>query len=115
MSKTIVKDVKSATDGSLALPPAFLEKKKPVKALVNNPYQPFLDKFFPDGNFTKEEMEGLCKNLIEMKLQYQQYCDPIQAPQELYAQACSNDGITITSWKDQWMAQAEENEQEFES
>ena len=115
MSKTIVKDVKSATDGSLALPPAFLEKKKPVKAVVNNPYQPFLDKFFPDGNFTKEEMEGLCKNLIEMKLQYQQYCDPIQAPQELYAQACSNDGITITSWKDQWMAQAKENEQEFES
>ena len=61
--------VQSATDSSLAHPivtddtPAFLKKDMEV---IANPYQPFLDKFFPDGNFTPEQMEALCKNLIEL-------------------------------------------------
>ena len=78
MSKTAIKTIKSATDGSLAsLPPAFLAPK--VKEVIPqaNPYQPFLDKFFPDGNFTKEQMEALCTDLMEVKLQFQPYCEQI--------------------------------------
>ncbi len=111
MSKVIT-EVKSATDSSLALPdtPAFLAPKEVTK----NPYQPFLDKFFPDGNFTPEQMEEKVKDLVEMKLQFQQACEP-QVPQEsLYQQAISNDNVTINTWRDQWLIQAQENEAEFE-
>ena len=115
MSK-VMTEVQSATDSSLAQPikedtPAFLPPME--KAIVSNPYQPFLDKFFPDGSFTKEEMAGLCTNLIEFKLQFQNYCEP-QAPQEsLYQNAISNDTITIDSWRDQWLWQARSNEEKY--
>ena len=136
MSKATIKEKQSSTDGSLALPPNMVimppsevvtttagsvpvkvkSKKTPefVQEIHHNPYQPFLDKFFPDGDFTPEKMTALCHNLIEFKLQYQNICEP-QAPQEqLYQQAISSDDITISTWRDQWLIQAEENEQAFE-
>jgi hypothetical protein len=50
------------------------------------------------------------KKMIEMDLEYMNYIDtPPAAPETLHKQACSNDEITIKSWKDQWIAQVKEN------
>lgn len=130
MNKAVPEVKQSATDGSLALPMELVSKdkqtlsvadyeteqkqKKKKKTLpIKNPYQPFLDKFFPDGNFTPEQMEALCKNLMEFKLQFQQTCEPQVNPETLYKQAIANDEITISSWRDQWLWQARENEETY--
>ncbi len=47
-------------------------------------------------------------------LEYQGYIDqPPVAPQQLFAAACSNDAVTIQSWKDTWISQARANRAVF--
>lgn len=49
-----------------------------------------------------------------VKLEYQnQILDFPIAPKQLYAQACSNDAITVDSWRDIWLANMRENKKRF--
>lgn len=51
---------------------------------------------------------------IEMDLQFMNYIPgPPKAKEELWAQACSNDGITIKHWKDTWIKHVKINHKEF--
>lgn len=52
----------------------------------------------------------------EITLEYQNYIEtpPVQANQ-LYGQACSNDGVTINSWRDIWIANVKANHKKFGS
>jgi hypothetical protein len=51
---------------------------------------------------------------VQMKLQYQGSIDgPPCAPQALYQKACSNDGVTITSWKDIWLDHVRKNNAKY--
>lgn len=52
----------------------------------------------------------------EIILQYQNLIDAPPVPdQELYRQACSNDGTTVQSWHHTWVAQAKANLERFGS
>lgn len=50
----------------------------------------------------------------EVFLEYQNYIEtpPIQ-PAALYGQACSNDGVTIDSWRNTWISNLKENHKRF--
>ena len=49
-------------------------------------------------------------------LQYQPYISEApQRPQDQYSQACSNDKVTIDSWRDTWIRQYKENHDKFGS
>lgn len=52
----------------------------------------------------------------EVLLEYQNYIEslPVQ-PQQLYSQACSNDQITIESWRNIWIKNIQENHKKFGS
>lgn len=51
---------------------------------------------------------------IEVELEYQNYIEsaPV-SPQELWYQACSNDGTTVQMWKDIWINNIKENHKLF--
>lgn len=52
----------------------------------------------------------------EIILEYQNYIDaPPVAPQSLYGQACSNDGVTIESWRKTWLDNIAANKKKFGS
>lgn len=52
----------------------------------------------------------------EVFLEYQNLIsDPPATPQQLYAQACSNDEPTLTSWHQTWVEQIRENKKRFGS
>lgn len=47
---------------------------------------------------------------VEMDFQYQPYIPgPPRPVHELYGQACSNDNVTISSWRETWIKQIREN------
>lgn len=49
-------------------------------------------------------------------LEYQNYIDlPPQTPQELHAQACVNDGPTISAWRSTWEKNVKENHDKYGS
>jgi hypothetical protein len=51
---------------------------------------------------------------LEIWCEYQDYIDhPPVAPQGLYQQACSNDKVTIDSWRGTWVRQYKENHELF--
>jgi hypothetical protein len=51
---------------------------------------------------------------VEIDLEYQNYIEaPPIAPQQLYNSACSNDGITIESWRQTWIDNVRENQKRF--
>ena len=51
---------------------------------------------------------------VEMDFEYQNLIEaPPRAPHQLYAQACSNDQITVTSWRETWLKQIKENHDNF--
>jgi hypothetical protein len=52
---------------------------------------------------------------VEMYLEFQNEID--QAPRrtdELYSQACANDGLTVNTWAKQWLSQIKENKDRFQ-
>lgn len=50
----------------------------------------------------------------EIILEYQNYIEnPPIAPQQLYGSACSNDTITINSWRDTWLKNIRANKERF--
>ncbi len=52
----------------------------------------------------------------EIYLEYQNYIDgPPVSPEALYKQSCSNDEVTITSWRDTWIGQMKKNKETFGS
>ncbi len=52
----------------------------------------------------------------EIILEYQNYIEtPPVAPQTLYSQACSNDGVTISTWRPTWLANIKANKERFKS
>lgn len=52
----------------------------------------------------------------EIVLDYQNVIDgPPKDPQALYQQACSNDGPTVASWRDRWIANIRANHKRFGS
>lgn len=90
------------------------EVKETVSKVLPNPYQKLLDKLFPDGEFTQEELDEKVDNLIEMKLEYQSYIDMPPKPKEsLFKQACSNDDLTIKSWEKVWIDNTRENAKNY--
>lgn len=51
---------------------------------------------------------------VKMDLEYMGYIPgPPFEPKQLYRNACSNDDITINSWKDQWISQTQENHKKY--
>lgn len=49
-------------------------------------------------------------------LEYQNYIfEPPIKPEQLYAQACSNDSITVKSWRDIWIKNIKANKERFKS
>ena len=56
------------------------------------------------------------KRTVEIDLQFQDVIAGPPIPQgQLWTQACSNDEITILSWKEQWIRQMKENKEHFGS
>lgn len=52
--------------------------------------------------------------MVEMDFEYQNVIDgPPVSPQQMYAQACANDKITIDTWKDQWISQCKSNHAKY--
>lgn len=52
----------------------------------------------------------------EVILEYQQLIDqPPYTPKQLFQQACSNDEVTVNSWRDTWFKNAKENKERFGS
>jgi hypothetical protein len=53
---------------------------------------------------------------VEITLNYQRYIDgPPAHPKALYQQSCSNDEVTISSWKPVWIANAKANFEKYGS
>jgi hypothetical protein len=59
------------------------------------------------------ELEGRLSTAVMFRdyLQYQPYIDnpPVQDKEQLYQRACSNDGVTITSWHNIWLGNVKAN------
>lgn len=54
------------------------------------------------------------KRLKEIGLEYMNVIpNPPRTPDDLHNQACSADGVTISRWRDEWMANTKTNHQEF--
>jgi hypothetical protein len=52
----------------------------------------------------------------EILLEYQNYIEaPPAAPQQMYAQSCSNDGVTIDAWRTTWLKNIRDNKKRFGS
>jgi hypothetical protein len=50
----------------------------------------------------------------QVKLEYQNKMMELPVPpKQLYAQSCSNDGVTITAWRDIWLNNIRENKKRF--
>lgn len=53
---------------------------------------------------------------VEMFLEFKEYIPkPPQAAQDMYKQACSNDSVTINSWRPKWIANAKACKERFGS
>ena len=51
---------------------------------------------------------------VTMDFEYMNTIDgPPRKPAELYGQACSNDKITLDTWRDTWIKNAKENHEKF--
>ena len=47
---------------------------------------------------------------VEMDFEYQNVIEgPPRPPKELFAQACSSDGVTIDTWRDIWLGNIKKN------
>lgn len=52
--------------------------------------------------------------LVEMVLEFQNYIEtPPVSTKQMYAQACSSDGVTIDAWRDIWIKQIKANHEKF--
>jgi hypothetical protein len=64
------------------------------------------DSLKSENETLKEKMKGM----VEMKLAYQNYIPaPPLSQTQWYGQACANDGITVTSWMEEWLRNMEAN------
>ena len=51
---------------------------------------------------------------VEMDFEFQNYIPgPPLPPEQMFAQACSNDGITVSSWRDTWIGNTKANHEKF--
>lgn len=100
-------------------------KSEKVESKAASPFQPLIQKFFGGEQFSSDDLDGKLKELlelydkkdklIEMELGYQAYiASPPEGKKTLYDRACSNDGVTINSWADQWLRQIKENAKNFD-
>ncbi len=56
------------------------------------------------------------KRKIEITLEYQNYIEtPPAKPAQMYAAACSSDGITVDSWRETWIKNVTANHERFKS
>lgn len=61
-------------------------------------------------------MAAKAPRIAEVILEYQNVIDhPPIAPEQAYQQACSNDKVTIESWRNIWVANAKANHERFKS
>ena len=70
------------------------------------------DAFPPGFNQRKRTLARKAEVLLEFQNVIEQ--SPVK-PQQLWNQACSNDGITIESWRNTWIANAKKNKEKFGS
>ena len=53
---------------------------------------------------------------VEIDFEYMNYVDaPPRQAKDLYSQACSNDGVTINTWKKTWLSQIKANREKYGS
>lgn len=59
-------------------------------------------------------LKGNMGRKAEIILEYQNYIEaPPYSTDQLYGQACANDGVTINSWRDIWLNNIRENKKRF--
>ena len=92
------------------------KETKETKALQPvSPFQKLIDQKFGGRAFTPEELQFYVDSLVEMHLSFQEIIPgPPPGMEQLHSSACSNDAITINSWKQQWLDQIKQNIQHYD-
>jgi hypothetical protein len=80
-----------------------------------SPFQKLIDRKFGKKPFTSDQLNEYIDNLVEMKLMYQDYIpNPPMNSAQLYSKACSNDSLTLESWREQWLEQMATNAKNYD-
>jgi hypothetical protein len=92
-------------------------KEIPQKKTITIDVQPDGTALVPTIDSEGRALKLYCGNGVELEptvKQFQAYiAGPPATQEQLYSKACSNDGVTINSWRDQWINQAVANNAKY--
>jgi len=80
-----------------------------------SPFQKLIDRKFGSKVFSEDELQAYVDSLVEMRLEYQQTIPaPPENKEQMYAQACAGDNITMSTWRDMWLSHIKQNTQTYD-